>query len=157
AGLLGYDPVKVPEGGGRAGPRSASRRTSRRVPTMTMPHASSWLASLLLTLGLCGAAAGADEADLILHHGEVVTVDRDFSVRHALAVKGDRLLRVGTDEEVLETRGPRTTLVDLGGKMVLPGLIDSHTHPTGASLTEFDHPIPEMETIRDVLGYVRSR
>ena len=109
-------------------------------------------AGVLLSLGLGGAAAGADEADLILHHGKVVTVDRDFSVRQALAVKGDRLLRVGTDEEVLETRGPRTAVVDLGGKTVLPGLIDSHTHPTGASMTEFDHPIPEMETVAGRAG-----
>ncbi len=41
--------------------------------------------------------------------------------------------------------------------MVLPGLFDSHTHPTGAALTEFDHPIPEMETVQDVLNYLRSR
>src|SRR5918993_3933088 len=125
---------------------------------MTMSR-HSWLffAGVLLSLGLCGPAAGADQADLILHHGKVFTADRDSSVRHALAVKGDRLLRVGTDEEVLKTRGPGTTVLDLGGKMVLPGLIDSHTHPTGASLTEFDHPVPEMETVRDVLDYVRSR
>ena len=115
---------------------------------MTTPRAVCWLAGLLLSLGSGGAAVGADEADLILHHGKVVTVDRDFSIRQALAVKGDRLLRVGTDEEVLRTRGPRTEVVDLGGKMVLPGLIDSHTHPTGACMTEFDHPVPEMETIR---------
>jgi predicted amidohydrolase YtcJ len=109
------------------------------------------------TVGLPGPARGADEADLILHNGKVVTVDRDFSVREALAVKGDRLLRVGSDEEVLRTKGPGTTTVDLGGKMVLPGLIDSHTHPTAACMTEFDHPIPEMRTIGDVLAYVRSR
>ena len=54
-------------------------------------------------------------------------------------------------------RGPNTVLVDLGGKMVLPGLIDSHAHPTDACMTEFDHPIPEMETIADVLDYIRSR
>ena len=95
---------------------------------------------------------GADEADLILHHGKIVTVDRDFSIRQALAVQGGRLIRVGTDEEVLKTRGPRTPVVDLGGKMVLPGLIDSHTHPTGACMTEFDHPIPEMETIAGRAG-----
>jgi predicted amidohydrolase YtcJ len=112
---------------------------------------------VLLSLGLGGAAATGEEADLILRHGKVVTADRGFSVRQALAVKGDRLIRVGTDEEVLTTRGPNTEVVDLGGKMVLPGLIDSHTHPTGASMTEFDHPVPEMETIQDVLDYVRSR
>ncbi len=124
---------------------------------MTTSRRPSRFAGALLSLGLCGVAAGADEADLILHHGKVFTADRDSSVRQALAVKGDRLLRVGTDEEILKTRGPGTTMVDLGGKMVLPGLIDSHTHPTGASLTEFDHPVPEMETVRDVLDYVRSR
>jgi predicted amidohydrolase YtcJ len=124
---------------------------------MSTSRATWSCAGVLLSLSLGGAARGADEADLILQHGKVVTVDRDFSVRQALAVKGDRLLRVGTDEEVLETRGPRTAMIDLGGKTVVPGLIDSHTHPTGACMTEFDHPIPEMETVRDVLDYVRSR
>ncbi len=124
---------------------------------MTTPRILLWLAPLFITLGLCRSVSAVDEADLILHRGKVVTVDRDFSVRQALAVKEGRLLLVGTDEEVFKTRGPRTTVVDLAGKMVLPGLIDSHTHPTGASLIEFDHPIPDMETIRDVLNYVRSR
>jgi predicted amidohydrolase YtcJ len=118
-------------------------------------HVPRFLATVLLTLG--GVSNAADEADLILLHGKVVTVDRDFSIRQALAVKGDRLLRVGTDREVMETRGPGTSIIDLGGKMVLPGLIDSHTHPTGACMTEFDHPIPAMETIADVLTYVASR
>ena len=45
----------------------------------------------------------------------------------------------------------------LGGKMVLPGLIDSHTHPVGAALTEFDHPIPDMESVQDVLDYFKNR
>ena len=113
--------------------------------------------SWLLAIGLCGVAKGADEADLILHHGRIVTADRGFSIRQGLAVKGDRLLVIGSDEEVLKTRGPNTTVIDLGGKMILPGLIDSHTHPTGACLTEFDHPIPEMETVADVLAYIRER
>jgi predicted amidohydrolase YtcJ len=113
--------------------------------------------ALLVLLGFSGVAAGADEeADLILLHGKVVTADRDFSIRQALAVKADRLLKVGTNEEVEKTRGPRTVVVDLGGKTVLPGLIDSHAHPE-ACMIEFDHPIPEMETIPDVLKYVGSR
>jgi predicted amidohydrolase YtcJ len=124
---------------------------------MTTPRARTRPSLVLLALGVLGTARGADEADLILQHGQVVTADRAFSIHQALAVKGDRLLRVGTNAAVLETRGPRTTVVDLGGRMVLPGLIDSHTHPTDASLTEFDHPIPELETINGVLDYIRSR
>jgi len=54
-------------------------------------------------------------------------------------------------------KNARTIMVDLGGKMVLPGLIDSHVHSAGASMYEFDHPIPDMDTIADVLAYVRSR
>ena len=141
---------------GRDSPAPPGGRLARG-QTMTTSRHPRLFAGVLLSLGLCGPAAGAEEADLILHHGKVFTADRDSTVRQALAVKGDRLLRVGTDEEVLKTRGPKTAVVDLGGKMVLPGLIDSHTHPTGASMTEFDHPVPEMETVRDVLDYVRSR
>src|SRR5262249_16908723 len=79
------------------------------------------------------------------------------AIHQALAVQGDRILRVGSNDEVLKTKGPRTEMVDLQGKMVLPGLIDSHTHPTAACMTEFDHPIPDMETIADVLAYIKGR
>jgi predicted amidohydrolase YtcJ len=109
-----------------------------------------------MSLAILTPAFG-QEADLILHHGKVVTVDRDFTIQQALAVKGDRILRAGTDLEVMKTRGPGTETIDLAGKMVLPGLIDSHTHPADACLTEFDHPVPEMETISDVLDYIRAR
>jgi len=124
---------------------------------MSTPRFACLPTLVLLSLGLLGEVEGADEADLILIHGKVVTVDRGFSIREAIAVKGDRLLRVGTDAEVLQTRGAGTKTVDLGGKMVLPGLIDSHTHPTWASMTEFDHPVPQMDTIGDVLAYIGAR
>jgi predicted amidohydrolase YtcJ len=115
----------------------------------------------LVTLVCCLAAlvspAAAAEADLILHHGKIITVDKDFSIQQALAIQGNRILRVGSNEDVLKSKGDRTQVIDLKGQTVLPGLIDSHTHPTGASMTEFDHPIPEMETIADVLTYVKGR
>ena len=102
-------------------------------------------------------ARAADHADLILHHGKIVTVDKQFSIHQALAIRDGRIVRVGNDAEVFKLKGPDTQLIGLEGKTVLPGLIDSHVHPNGACMTEFDHPIPEMETIADVLGYVRGR
>jgi predicted amidohydrolase YtcJ len=106
---------------------------------------------------LGGLFAAEGEADLILHHGKIITVDNRFSIHQALAVRGRRILRIGSDQEVLATRGKQTRLVDLKGATVLPGLIDSHVHPTAACMTEFDHPIPDMETIQDVLDYIRER
>ncbi len=96
------------------------------------------------------------EADLILHHGKIVTVDSKFSVQEAIAVTGNRITAVGDSASVLQNKGSATKLLDLEGRMVLPGLIDSHVHPE-AALTEFDHPLPSMESIRDVLEYVTAR
>lgn len=98
----------------------------------------------------------AAEPDLILHHGKIATVDKTFSVRQALAIKGNRIEQVGGNDEILKLKGPRTEVLDLDGKLVLPGLIDSHVHPA-AAMTEFDHPIPDMETISQVLEYIKSR
>ena len=112
---------------------------------------------LAIPLAWAALAAGAAEPDLILHHGNILTVDGKFSIQQALAVEGSRIVQVGGNDAVLQLKGPRTALVDLRGQMVLPGLIDSHAHPVSASLTEFDHPIPTMERIQDVLDYIASR
>ncbi len=103
------------------------------------------------------SSAVAAEPDLIFHNGKIVTVDREFSIQQALAIQGERILAVGSNADILKTRGEKTRVVDLKGKMVLPGLIDSHVHPTSACMTEFDHPLPDMETIQDVLDYVKAR
>ena len=110
-----------------------------------------------LALALAASPALAADADLVLHNGKVVTVDRDFSIRQAVAVADGKVVRTGSDADVLALRGPTTEVIDLDGKTVLPGLIDSHVHPVGAALHEFDHTIPEMETVADVLDYVKSR
>jgi len=111
-----------------------------------------WVCYLLIA-SLKGAAA---EADLILHHGRIVTVDSQFTAHEAIAVTGNRITAVGNNDSVLKHKGPSTKVVDLAGKMVMPGLIDSHVHPD-AAMTEFDHPIPPMESIQDVLDYIKAR
>jgi predicted amidohydrolase YtcJ len=115
------------------------------------------LAALAVLLSWPMPAGQAAETDLILHHGKIVTVDKRFTIHQALAIRGARILRVGNNEQVLKMQGKHTKLLDLGGKTVLPGMIDSHVHPTAACMTEFDHPIPEMETIQDVLDYIKAR
>jgi predicted amidohydrolase YtcJ len=111
---------------------------------------------LLLALAFCRVGL-ATEADLILYRGKVVTVDEKFSIAQAVAVTNNRIAAVGADADVMKLKGARTRVIDLQGRTVLPGLMDSHTHPTGASLTEFDHEMPDFEAIADVLAYVRKR
>jgi hypothetical protein len=114
-----------------------------------------YLCALLLPAPLDFAAAEAPEA--IYHHGKIVTVDGKFSIAEALAAGQGRVAAVGKNDDVLKLKGDRTRLVDLAGRMVIPGLMDSHSHATAAAMTEFDHPIPVMETIADVLAYIKAR
>lgn len=102
-------------------------------------------------------ALAADVPDLLLHNGRVVTVDGQFQIAAALAVKGERILAVGSNQDIRQLAGKNTKVIDLKGQMVLPGLADTHTHPSGAALHEFDHPVPDMQTIGDVLAYIRQR
>src|SRR5437764_6320556 len=99
---------------------------------------TSLLAALAhLPLAGAGARSVPEPADLILWHGKLVTVDERFSLAQAMAVRQGRIVRVGSDADVLALRGASTRVVDLGGRTVMPGLIDSHTHPTMASMHEF--------------------
>ena len=101
----------------------------------------------------------ATKANLILMNGRVVTVDEDFSVAEAVAVKGDRILEVGSDPEIVKWKGERTEVIDLGGKMVLPGLIDSHIHVvgTGSLMTQINCRTPPISSIPDMVEAVRQK
>jgi predicted amidohydrolase YtcJ len=112
---------------------------------------------LIAALFISTAPAYAQEAGLILYHGKIVTADQQFRVVDSIAIRGERIVGIGAREEVATLAGPSTRKIDLRGKTVLPGLIDSHVHAADAAMYEFDHPVPEMETIADVLRYIQSR
>src|SRR3954471_17044978 len=75
--------------------------------------------------------ADVPSADMVLRHGKIITVDQAFSTREAIAIRGERILAVGTDAEIERYVGANTRVVDLGGRAVIPGLIDSHLHSAG--------------------------
>jgi len=74
------------------------------------------------------ACGGKPEADLILFNGKIATVDNDFSIQQAVAIKGDRIVFVGSKDGVAAHIGAGTEVIELEGKLVLPGLIDGHAH-----------------------------
>jgi hypothetical protein len=97
-------------------------------------------------------------ADLILHNGKVITVDRVLSTHEAVAVTGERITAAGASREILAAhRGPTTQLVDLRGRAVLPGLIDSHLHAIEAGLSEFRAPLPPLDSFAAIQKYIRDQ
>ena len=72
---------------------------------------------------------------MLLVNGKIITVDERFTIAQALGVRGDRIAAVGTNAEVSRLAGPATRRIDLGGKAVIPGLIDNHMHLLRAGTT----------------------
>ncbi len=87
-------------------------------------------ALLIATVAIvCSKAASAQTpADIVLLNGKVITVDDRFTIAEALAIKGERILAVGSNAEVEKHKGPHTRVVDLNHRTVIPGLIDNHAH-----------------------------
>jgi predicted amidohydrolase YtcJ len=112
----------------------------------------------LFAVFLSAALLPAADADLILYNGKIVTVDPNFSIRQAVAIKNGRIAAVGANQAILKAeRGPSTRVIDLGGRTVLPGLIDSHLHPLEAGLSEFREPLPPLDSFAAIQDYIRAQ
>jgi predicted amidohydrolase YtcJ len=114
-------------------------------------------AAVVAVLALTAGSQREVPPDQVFHNGKIVTVDPQFRTVQALAVRDGRVLAVGSSADMLRLAGSGTERVDLAGRTVLPGLIDSHVHAPAASMYEFEQPVPDMQTIDDVLSYIRDR
>ena len=118
--------------------------------------------SLLFAAALAPALAlAAAPADLILHNGKVWTVEAKQPVAQAVAVTGNKIVKVGSDAEVLALRGAKTRTIDLDGRLVLPGFNDAHTHFENAAdwyfqvrLIDVNSPELLMQRLADVVARV---
>ncbi|MGA9300014.1 MAG: amidohydrolase [Bradyrhizobium sp.] len=79
-------------------------------------------------IAVCAAPASANPPDLLLVNGKIITQDAASSVKQALAIEGERIAATGSSEALRRLAGPSTKIIDLGGRTVIPGLVDSHIH-----------------------------
>jgi predicted amidohydrolase YtcJ len=84
--------------------------------------------SFLMALLAGLSAAHAQTADTVLVNGKIVTVDDRFTIAEALAIRGSRIVAVGSTADIDKLKGPQTRVIDLGRRTVIPGLIDNHSH-----------------------------
>ena len=98
-------------------------------------------------------------ADRVLINGKIITVDQADSIVEAVAIKDGKFLARGSTPEIMTLVGDRTEVLDLKRKTVLPGIIDSHTHPSLAAslVTEINCRQPAVQGIPDILRMVRER
>ncbi len=92
-------------------------------------------AAAALTAIVAPAGARAQGADVILVNGKVITLDGRSTVAQGIAIRGGRILETGSSEDVRKRADAHTHVVDLGGRTVIPGLMDSHIHALRAGLT----------------------
>lgn len=91
------------------------------------------VAALALVSGF--VAGQQPPADVLLSNGKIITVDDRFRIAQAVAIRGDRIDLVGSNDEVARLAGPATRRIDLTGRTVIPGLIDNHMHLLRAGTT----------------------
>src|SRR5262245_19486570 len=77
---------------------------------------------------LAAVSARAQNADVVLVNGKIVTVDDRFSIAEALAIRGQRVVAVCATADIEKLKGPATRVIDLARRTVIPGLIDNHSH-----------------------------
>ncbi len=110
---------------------------------------------LVLTL-VAGCSSEKEKADTILFNGKIITVDKDFSLAEAVAIKEGKILATGKNEDILKLKGDSTKVIDLKGHAVIPGLIEGHAHPIQASQSEYFEKIPDVHTIRELLDWISN-
>jgi len=94
---------------------------------------------------------------MILLNGKIITVDKDFTIAEAVAIKADKIIAVGSNGYIRTMVGSRTKVIDLHGNTVVPGLIDAHLHPESASLSELHVEIPDLHTITELLDWIKNQ
>lgn len=99
--------------------------------------------------------------DVVMFNGKVITVDKDFSIQEAIAIRNGRILAVGSQDDIKALSGRKTRLLDLKGATVLPGIMDSHSHTVMWAvnlppLTTYVMP-PAVKSIGDIQTIIKEQ
>jgi predicted amidohydrolase YtcJ len=113
---------------------------------------------LLAVCWLAGSAVAAEKpAELVVLNGKVRTMEPAAALASAVAIREGKFVAVGTDAAVRPFVGPATRVVDAKGRTVVPGLIETHVHATGAARGEVNQPFVQLGSIGEIQEWVRRK
>jgi hypothetical protein len=113
------------------------------------------LLPVALSTGILALQGQPQPADLVLMDAKVLTVDARFSQARALAVRDGRFVAVGSVEEVRPYIGSATRVIQGGGRVAIPGLIDTHVHALGVAVAEMSQPFRNLRSISELQEWIR--
>jgi predicted amidohydrolase YtcJ len=118
---------------------------------------ASFVAAVLSAFVLQPQAAKVQPADLVFKNGNIYTVNERQPKAEAVAVKGDRIVFVGSNRDVQAYIGDKTRIVDLGGKTMVPGMTDAHHHLSGVGFREMTLNLEGVASLEAFLAKVKER
>src|SRR5436305_9800772 len=113
--------------------------------------------SAAVFLGLAQWTFAAEPAQTVFVNGNIYTMNERQPRAEAIAVKGDRIIFVGSNADAKKYQSAETKTIDLGGKTVVPGLTDSHCHIFGIGERELTLNLEGTNTLEDFLAKVKER
>ena len=124
------------------------------------PVVRTWLVAGFLSMGCLTHARALDApgepADLVVTDAKIYTADRSHTVAQAVAIRNGVIVLVGSTEEAQRSIGPATRVERLGGKLVLPGLFDSHIHPIGIVKEDVCNLNSTVKSLSELENFVKS-
>lgn len=121
--------------------------------------ASRWTElALVILISAVGASCSAkvEPATLVLRNGKIVTEDPRHKDAQAIAVKGDTIVAVGTNEEIAAYQGETTQVIDLGGRLAIPGFIEGHGHFTGVGDARMQLNLMNVKNFDEIASMVAA-
>jgi len=132
------------------------RPSFRSIPAAAGRQAIAALILPVLGAGCSPGAADIPAADLVMRSGRVVTVDEALPEAEAIAIRGDRIVFVGSDEDAEAYTGEETQVVDLAGRLTIPGFIEGHAHFMALGVARLQLDLMDTRSYSDLIERVAS-
>ena len=98
-----------------------------------------------------------EKADLILYNADIITVNPNQPSAEAVAISGDKIIGVGSNEDIMNLSSAYTKKINVGGKIITPGFIDAHSHPAGAGRSHLRNVDCDLRSIEEIKNAIFER